>query len=47
MHVTTVSGEVTLRLPAEADAQVNLHSLSGDVPERIRGAETILSAGVS
>jgi DUF4097 and DUF4098 domain-containing protein YvlB len=31
MHVTTVSGEVTLRLPAEADAQVNLHSMSGDV----------------
>jgi DUF4097 and DUF4098 domain-containing protein YvlB len=26
-----VSGEVTLRLPAEADAQVNLHSISGDV----------------
>ena len=31
MHVNTVSGEVTLRLPAEADARVNLHSLSGDV----------------
>jgi len=31
MQVTTVSGEVTLRLPAEADAQVNLHSMSGDV----------------
>src|ERR1700734_1870902 len=31
MQVTTVSGEVTLRLPAEADAQVNLHSISGDV----------------
>src|SRR5580704_7117377 len=31
MQVTTVSGEVTLRLPAEADARVNLHSLSGDV----------------
>ncbi len=31
MQVTTVSGEVTLRLPAEADAKVNLHSLSGDV----------------
>jgi hypothetical protein len=31
VQVTTVSGEVTLRLPAEADAQVNLHSLSGDV----------------
>ena len=31
MHVTTVSGEVTLRLPAEADAQINLQSMSGDV----------------
>jgi hypothetical protein len=31
MNVTTVSGEVMLRLPAEADAQVNLHSVSGDV----------------
>jgi putative adhesin len=31
MHVATVSGKVTLRLPAEADAKVNLHSLSGDV----------------
>ncbi|MBV9092599.1 MAG: DUF4097 family beta strand repeat protein [Streptosporangiaceae bacterium] len=31
MHVTTVSGEVTLRLPADADARVSLHSVSGDV----------------
>jgi hypothetical protein len=31
MAVTTVSGQVTLRLPAEADARVALHSLSGDV----------------
>ncbi|MFY9930190.1 MAG: DUF4097 family beta strand repeat-containing protein [Streptosporangiaceae bacterium] len=31
MNVTTVSGGVTLRLQAEADAQVNLHSMSGDV----------------
>jgi hypothetical protein len=31
MQVTTVSGEVTLRLPAEADARVNLRSVSGDV----------------
>ncbi len=31
LHVTTVSGEVTLRLPAGTDAQVNLHSMSGDV----------------
>src|ERR1700678_173336 len=31
LQVTTVSGEVTLRLPAEADTKVNLHSLSRDV----------------
>jgi Putative adhesin len=31
MQVTTVSGEVTLRLPAEADARVHLHSVSGEV----------------
>ena len=31
MQVATVSGEVTLRLPAGADARVNLHSVSGDV----------------
>jgi hypothetical protein len=31
MSVTTVSGQVTLRLQAGADAQVNLHSVSGDV----------------
>ena len=30
IHITTVSGEVTIRLPAEADASVNLHSMSGD-----------------
>jgi hypothetical protein len=31
MQVTTVSGEVTLRLPAKADARVHLHSMAGDV----------------
>jgi Putative adhesin len=31
MQVTTVSGEVTLRLPAQADARVALHSMSGEV----------------
>jgi DUF4097 and DUF4098 domain-containing protein YvlB len=31
VHATTVSGEVTLRLPAETDAQVHLHSMSGAV----------------
>jgi hypothetical protein len=37
IHVTTVSGEVTLRLPAEADANVNLHSMSGDVRSEFDG----------
>ena len=32
MQVTTVSGEVTLRLPAEADARVHLHSVSANSP---------------
>ena len=31
MQVATVSGEVVVRLPAEADARVSLHSVSGDV----------------
>jgi Putative adhesin len=31
VHVTTVSGQVTLRLPAYADTRVDLRSLSGDV----------------
>jgi hypothetical protein len=31
ISVTTVSGKVTLRLQAGADAKVNLHSVSGDV----------------
>ena len=42
MQVTTVSGEVMLRLPAEADARVNLHSVSGDV--RSEFAELIRSS---
>jgi hypothetical protein len=37
VHVTTVSGEVTLRLPAETDATVNLHSMSGDVRSEFDG----------
>jgi hypothetical protein len=37
VHVTTVSGEVTLRLPAETDAKVNLHSMSGDVRSEFDG----------
>jgi hypothetical protein len=37
IHVTTVSGEVTLRLPAEADTNVTLHSVSGDVRSEFGG----------
>jgi Putative adhesin len=50
MQVTTVSGEVTLRLPAEADAQVNLHSLAGDVRSEfteLRRSEAPVSHSVS
>jgi hypothetical protein len=37
IHVTTVSGEVTLRLPAETDTNVTLHSVSGDVRSEFDG----------
>jgi len=37
LQVTTVSGEVTLRLPAEADTKVHLHSISGDVRSEFEG----------
>jgi Putative adhesin len=50
MQVTTVSGEVTLRLPAEADARVNLHSMSGDVRSEfaeLRRTSTPASRSVS
>jgi len=50
MRVTTVSGEVTLRLPAEADARVQLHSMSGDVRSEfaeLRSVSAPASHGVS
>jgi hypothetical protein len=37
LKVSTVSGEVTLRLPAEADTKVHLHSISGDVRSEFEG----------
>jgi hypothetical protein len=37
LQVTTVSGEVTLRLPAETDTRVHLHSISGDVRSEFEG----------
>lgn len=50
MQITTVSGEVTLRLPAGADAQVNLHSMAGDVRSEfaeLRRSEAPASRSVS
>jgi DUF4097 and DUF4098 domain-containing protein YvlB len=37
IQVTTGSGDITLRLPAEADASVHLHSVSGDVRSEFDG----------
>jgi hypothetical protein len=37
LQVTTVSGEVTLRLPAQSDTKVHLHSMSGDVRSEFEG----------
>jgi Putative adhesin len=37
LQVTTVSGEVTLRLPAQSDTKVHLHSISGDVRSEFEG----------
>jgi Putative adhesin len=37
LQVTTVSGEVTLRLPAASDTKVHLHSMSGDVRSEFEG----------
>ena len=37
LQVTTVSGEVTLRLPARSDTKVHLHSMSGDVRSEFEG----------
>jgi hypothetical protein len=50
VQVTTVSGEVTLRLPAAADARVHLNSMSGDVRSEfaeLRSASSPASRRVS
>ena len=36
VHVRTMSGDVTLRLPAGSDAQVRLQSTSGRGQQRVR-----------
>jgi hypothetical protein len=50
MQITTVSGEVTLRLPARADAKVHLHSVAGDVRSEfteLRRSQALASHNVS
>lgn len=41
VHVNTMSGEVTLRLPADSDAQIQLHSTSGPVRTEFETLRTI------
>lgn len=46
LRVTTVSGEVTLRLPADSDARVRLRSTSGKVRSEFDALRTSMSPGV-
>jgi len=41
VRINTMSGEVTLRLPADSDAQVQLHSTSGPVRTEFKTLRTI------
>ncbi|HXT93510.1 MAG TPA: DUF4097 family beta strand repeat-containing protein [Trebonia sp.] len=41
VHINTMSGEVTLRLPADSAAQVHLHSTSGPVRTEFETLRTI------
>jgi DUF4097 and DUF4098 domain-containing protein YvlB len=40
MQINTMSGAVTLRLPADSDAQVRLHSISGAVRSEFDSLKT-------
>jgi DUF4097 and DUF4098 domain-containing protein YvlB len=41
VHVSTMSGDVTLRMPADSDAQVHMHSTSGAVRTEFETLRTI------
>jgi DUF4097 and DUF4098 domain-containing protein YvlB len=41
MHIATVSGDVTLRLPADSDAQLRLQSMSGAVRSEFDSLRTV------
>jgi hypothetical protein len=45
MRISTISGDVTLRLPADSDAKVRLHSTSGNVRSEFDSLRTIMSPG--
>jgi hypothetical protein len=43
MRISTISGDVTLRLPADSDARVRLHSTSGNVSSEFDSLRTSIS----
>ena len=43
MRISTISGDVTLRLPADSDARVRLHSTSGNVSSEFDSLRTAIS----
>jgi hypothetical protein len=45
LRISTISGDVTLRLPAETDARVRLHSTSGNVSSEFDALPTFMSPG--
>lgn len=45
MRISTISGDVTLRLPADSDARVRLHSTSGNVRSEFESLRFAMSPG--
>ncbi len=45
MRISTISGDVTLRLPADSDARVRLHSTSGNVRSEFDSLRSTMSPG--
>ena len=45
MRISTISGDVTLRLPADSDARVRLHSTSGNVRSEFDSLQPVISPG--
>jgi DUF4097 and DUF4098 domain-containing protein YvlB len=45
MRISTISGDVTLRLPSDSDAQVRLHSTSGNVRTEFDSLRPTMSPG--